>query len=48
MNVNCQQYSKSMELLSLRLKLEKGVSDPRERNEIKDRIEILEKELNLD
>ena len=48
MNINCQQHRKSMELLSLRTKLSKGISDPKERREIKKRIEALEKELKLD
>ncbi|MBN1106769.1 MAG: hypothetical protein JXL84_25425 [Deltaproteobacteria bacterium] len=48
MKVDCNNYSKSMKLLSLKVKLEKGVSDPRELLEIRKRIEALEKELKLD
>jgi len=48
MKVDCQEYSKTQELLSLRIRLEKGVTDPREMEEIKKRIECLEKELRLD
>jgi ribosomal protein L29 len=48
MNVDCKEHSKTMELLSLRMKLEKGISDPNELNEVKKRIRLLEKELKLD
>jgi hypothetical protein len=48
MNVDCNEHSKTMELLSLRMKLEKGISDPKELNEVKKRIRFLEKELKLD
>jgi hypothetical protein len=37
-----------MELLGLRKKLKKGISDPKELNEVKERIRSLEKELGLD
>jgi hypothetical protein len=37
-----------MELLGLKLRLEKGVSDPKEREEIEQRIRVLEKDLELD
>jgi len=37
-----------MELLVLRLKVEKGISDPLELSDVKERIEALEKELGLD
>jgi len=37
-----------MELLSLRKKLERGISDPEEMREVKKRIKILERELELD
>jgi len=47
MKVNCQEYRKSMELLGLKLRLKKGISDPREQKEIKKRIKTLEKELKL-
>lgn len=48
MRVNCQEHRQSMELLGLKLKLEKGVQDPKERAEIEKRIEALEKDLKLD
>lgn len=47
MNVNCESYSKTMELLALRLKLENGISDAEELTRVKARIELLEKELGL-
>jgi hypothetical protein len=37
-----------MELLALRLRLIKGIADPREREEVEERITILEKELKVD
>ena len=37
-----------MELLGLKLRLEKEVMDPKERDEIKKRIRALEKDLKLD
>ena len=48
MKVDCQQYRKSMELLHLQLRLEKGISDPNEQKEVEKRIQALEKELKLD
>jgi len=48
MKVNCQDHRRSMELLGLRLKLEKGVPDQKEREDIEKRIRELEKDLNLD
>ncbi len=48
MNVNCQDHRKSMVLLSLRLRLKQGLSDPKERKDIEKRIRQLEKELELD
>ncbi|MFH1293374.1 MAG: hypothetical protein ABIJ44_04515 [Pseudomonadota bacterium] len=47
MKVNCQEYRKSMELLGLKLRLKKGISDLKEQKEIEKRIRILEKELKL-
>ena len=47
MKVNCQEYSKSMELLGLQLRLKKGITDTKERKEIEKRIKILEEKLNL-
>jgi len=37
-----------MELLSLKLRLEKGVSDPKERQELMSKIQELERELQMD
>jgi hypothetical protein len=37
-----------MELLALRKTLAKGISDPKKLDEVKERIRILEKELELD
>jgi hypothetical protein len=48
MKVNCDQHGKTMELLALRLKLEKGIPNPVELSQVKERIETLEKELGLD
>jgi hypothetical protein len=48
MTVNCLEHRKSMELLSLKIQLEKGISDPVKREEIERRIKVLEKELELD
>jgi hypothetical protein len=48
MKVNCQEHRRSMELLGLKLRLEKGLIDPKERDEIEKRIRALEKDLNLD
>lgn len=47
MKVNCQDHRKSMELLGLKLRLKKGISDPHEQKRVKDRIKTLEKELNM-
>jgi hypothetical protein len=38
MKVNCQDHRKSMELLGLKLRLKKGISDPDEQKTVKDRI----------
>jgi hypothetical protein len=48
MTVNCQEHRKSMELLSLKMQLEKGILDPVKRDEIEKRVAILEAELELD
>ncbi len=48
MKTDCRQYRISMELLSLRLRLEKGIADPRERREVEERIHRLEKDLRLE
>lgn len=48
MTVNCQEHRKNMELLSLKIQLEKGISDPVKREETRKRINALEKELELD
>lgn len=46
--IDCKEHSKSMELLALRIRMEKGIADPRELKTIKEKIELLEKELELD
>jgi hypothetical protein len=48
MKVNCGEYSKSMELLALKKKLEDGMVDENELKRTRERIEVLEKELELD
>ncbi|MFC1869006.1 hypothetical protein ACFL0H_12855 [Thermodesulfobacteriota bacterium] len=48
MKIDCQEHSKSMELLSLKMQLEKGISDPDKLTSIKKRIAVLQKELELD
>ena len=48
MKINCQEHRKTMELLSLRQRLEEGISDPKELKEVKKRIKTLERELQLD
>jgi len=47
MKVNCQEYSKSMQLLGLKLRLKKGITDPKEKMEIEERIKFLEQKLKL-
>jgi hypothetical protein len=46
--VSCQEHRKSMELLSLKMQLEKGLPDPVKRGQIEKRVAILEVELELD
>ena len=46
--VDCKEHSKSMELLALKIRIEKGISDPKELENIKKKIELLEKDLKLD
>ena len=48
MKVNCQDYRTTMQLLSLKRKLEQGISDPAEEKEVKRMIRKLEKKLDLD
>ncbi len=48
MIVNCQEHRKSMELIGLKLRLKEGITDREERDEVKKRITILQKELELD
>ena len=48
MKVNCNQHSKSMELLNLKVRLEKGISDQQEKELVLKRIKVLESELELD
>lgn len=47
MKVNCQEYRKSMELLGLKIRLQKDTPDLKEQKEIEKRIKTLEKELKL-
>ena len=47
MKVNCQQHRESLELLSLKTKLEKGIHDPEELKKVKERIRILEEDLKM-
>ena len=46
--VDCKEHRKSMELLALRIMIEKGIPDPKELENIKKKIELLEKDLELD
>ena len=48
MKVNCLEHRKSMELLSLQMRLKKSVTNPEEQKEIEKRIKALEKELGMD
>ncbi len=48
MIVNCQEQRKSKELLGLKLRMKEGIADPEERDEVKKRITVLQKELKLD
>ena len=48
MIVNCQEHRKSMELIGLKLRLKEGIADREERDEVKKRITVLQKELKLD
>ena len=47
MKVNCQDHRKSMEFLSLKMKLENEIPDTIERDEIIKRIQILEDDLEI-
>ena len=47
MKVNCQDHRKSMELLGLKMRLKKGITDPKVQKELETRIEALEKELKM-
>jgi len=48
MKIDCGEYRKSMELLALKVQLERDAHDKDELDEIRKRIEDLEKELELD
>ena len=48
MKVNCQDHRKSMELLGLQMRLKKGIPDPKEQEEVKNRIRFLEKQLEME
>jgi hypothetical protein len=47
MKVDCQDYRKSMELLGLRRRLKEGIPDPEEKKRVKERIQVLERELGI-
>lgn len=47
MKVNCQVYRKSMELLGLQLRLKEGISDPHEKKQVEERVQVLEHELGI-
>jgi hypothetical protein len=48
MKTDCQAHRRSMELLGLKVRLEQGISDPGEKEEVEDMIRELEKELQMD
>ena len=48
MKGNCQEHSKSLQLISLKIKLEKENPDPSKKQDLLQRIKLLEKELKLD
>ncbi len=48
MRVDCQEYRKSMELVTLRKRLYKGIHDTKERKAVEERIKTIEKELEID
>jgi len=48
MTVDCRDHRESLELLALRLRLKKGIVDPKERKEVEERITVLEKALKVD
>jgi hypothetical protein len=47
MVVNCRQHRKSLQLIKLQIKLRKGITDDREKEEVEKRIRALERELRL-
>ena len=48
MKVNCQEHRATMQLLSLKRKLEQGIADPEEEREVKRIIQTLEEKLDLE
>lgn len=48
MTINCGEHRSSMELLALRLRLQKEMTSKKEQEQIEKRIGELEKELALD
>ncbi len=48
MKIDCSEHRKTMELLSLKIQLEKDVQEGEKLDEIRKRIEELQKELGLD
>lgn len=48
MKIDCYEYRRSMELLNLRMRLEKGMFDTKEIEEIEERIIDIERELEIE
>ena len=48
MKVNCQDYRTTMQLLSLKKKLEKGITDSEEEKEVKRLIRKIEAKVDVD
>ena len=48
MQISCAEYSKTMDLLGLKVRLKEGISNPEERESVEERIRELEKELNME
>ena len=48
MKVNCQDYRLTMQLLALKKKLNKAVTDPAEQDKLRKEIKKLEEMLDLD
>jgi len=48
MKVNCQDHRASMQLLALKKRLEEGIADPEDEQDVKEIINKLEKALGLE